>query len=107
MPDTTITLDRAILLTLARAGGPDTGLTVNHLWRRLTNACGAGPSWRMVANTVTRLHRGGYIETLVDEQIGEDCHPLFSLTAAGRALALQSQQLRPQGLKEFLDGERA
>lgn len=107
MNDPAITLDRAILLTLARAGGPHTALTVNYLWRRLTNAGGAGPSWRQVANTVTRLERQGYIETLVDEQVGEDCHPLFSLTDAGRALAHQSQQRRPMGLEEFRHGERA
>ncbi|MCK2183533.1 hypothetical protein [Halomonas getboli] len=107
MRDQTITLERAVLLALMSYGDPRDGLDVNHLWRRLTTADGAGPSWRSVASTVTRLERQGYLEIVDEAQVGEDCHPLYALTDAGRALARQSQQLRPQGLEEFRRGEHS
>ncbi|MDR5867278.1 hypothetical protein [Halomonas koreensis] len=103
MADQPIPLDRAILLTLLRTR-QGTALTVNHLWRRLTNAGGAGPSWREVASTVTRMERHGLLEIVGDELVGEDCRPQYALTGAGRALAHQTRQLRPTALEEFANG---
>ncbi len=107
MPDTTITLEHAIVRTLLRAGGTKAELTVHGLLRRLTNAAGTGPSWRQVASTVTRLERDGYLTICDHKQIGDYYHPLFALTDAGVGLARQSQQLRPMGLEEFRRGESA
>lgn len=73
--------ENAVLITLLS----QSPMTVGEIHARIPDAA----SWREVANAVNRLATCGWVAIADERAIGEDVHPMFSLTAAGDLAARQ------------------
>lgn len=81
-------IENEVLITLLNAGGGSLTVTIIHR-RVAARHPDEAPSWREVANTVSRLSTRGWVAIADEEAIGEDVHPMFALTAAGDMAARQ------------------